>query len=126
MKTKPVLLLLVGLLAFFAAGAASAPTYTAGPDTLWRLQTDPTFSDKGELATCNVTAFYKATFTNTADPTDHFEKQLGSVNIDCVKDAAKPVTYTYDGKSYTLSYGAIAAGMAAAAAQEWAAAPPGK
>lgn len=123
---KSTLLLFVGLLAFFAAGAASAPTYTAGPDTLWRLQTDPTFNADATLATCNVTAFYKATFTNTTDPADHFEKQLGSVNVDCVKDAAKPVTYTFDGKSYTLTYGAIAAGMAAAAAQEWAAAPPGK
>lgn len=116
---KKYITLLVGLLAFFALGAAS-PTYTSGPDTLWRLQVDPTFNADGTVSTNTVTAFYKATFTNTIDPTDHFDKALGSVAIDCVKDAAKTVTVS--GKTYT--YAEIATAMAAAAAQEWKAANP--
>lgn len=98
----------------------SSPVYTQGPDNLWRLQVDPTFvANTGSLATCNVQAFYQSTFTNNADPTDYFNQQQGSVNIDCVTNSDKTVTFPYGGGSQTMSYGLIAAGMAAAAAQEW-------
>lgn len=112
-----VFLVLAGLLF-----AATAPTYTQSPDYLCRVQTDPTFSKDGSLATCLVNAFFRATFTNTQDPTDFFPKDLGSVNIDCVKEAEKEVKFTFSGKDYDLPYGAIAAGMAAA--QEWAGKKP--
>lgn len=111
-------LILLVLFASFAL-AAVAPTYTSGPDTLWRAQSDPTFNADGSLATCVVPFFYKATFTNTADPTDHFDKTLGQVNVDFVKDAAK--TITVGGKNYT--YAEVAAAFVAIGNKEWAASP---
>lgn len=118
MKKLIQIVLLVAASVLLTA-AASAPTYTAGPDTLWRAQSDPTFNADGSLATCVVPFFYKATFTNTTDPADHFDKTLGQVNVDFVKDAAK--TITVGGKSYT--YGEVAATLVAIGNKEWAASP---
>ncbi len=116
---KLLAVVLIIAASLFLTAAASAPTYTASPDTLWRAQSDPTFNADQTLATCVVPFFYKATFTNTTDPTDHFDKQLGQVNVDFVKDAAK--TITVNGKTYT--YGEIGAAFVAIGNKEWAASP---
>jgi hypothetical protein len=116
MKNK-LLALLASLTLFLSfAIAASAPTYTASPDTLWRAQGDPVFKADGSLATLVVPFFYKATFTNTTDPTDHFDKNLGQVDVDFVKDAAK--TVTVNGKTYT--YAEVGAAFVAIGNNEWA------
>lgn len=118
MKKLLASILVIAALVFCTA--ASAPSYTQGPATQWRLQCDPAFSAQGALTSATVQAFFQSTFTNTQDPSDTFTKQLGSVNIDTIKDAAK--TVTYDGKTYT--YGEIIAAAAAMCAQEWNAANP--
>ena len=103
----------------------SSPTYTQLPDSLWRLQVDPTFvGGTGSMNSCLVQAFFDSMFVNNADPTDTFVKQLGSVNVDYIADANKPVTFTFEGSPYTMAYGLIAAGMTAAAFQEWNAPAP--
>lgn len=117
---KLILILSLVTVAFLATAAQAPITYTQGPDTQWRQQVDPGVDPKsGVVTSWGVTAFFQAQFTNTADPTDTFFKQLGTAQIECVKQATKTVTFMYSGKSYTLEYGALAAGMAAAGAQEW-------
>lgn len=116
---KLITLLLVDAALVFCT-AASAPSYTQGPAFQWRLQVDPQFDAKGALTAATVQAFFHSTFTNTQDPTDAFTKDLGSVSIDTVKDAAK--TVVYNGKTYT--YAEITGAAAAMCAQEWNAANP--
>ena len=110
-------------LALAATLFATALNYSPGPDTLWRVQADPVFADNGAATAFTVTAFYQATLTNDADATDRFTRQLGSVQIDCVRDAHKTVSFTTaEGETFTYTYAEIAGVLAAAAKQEWVAA----
>jgi hypothetical protein len=89
---------------------------------LARLQVDPQFSAAtGALSACNVQAFFSRDLVN-AETGERTPQPWGPpVLVDCVAKAATTVTFTKDGIEYTLPYGAIAAGMAAAAEQERAA-----
>lgn len=100
------------------------PTYTQGPAILWRIQTDPTFNaDTGALEACVITAFFKAKYTNDANPADTYERDLGSVPLDCVGDASRSVTFIFNGESFTVPLGVGATCIAQAAKDAWYAQP---
>lgn len=93
---------------------------TLSNSLLVRLQTDPVFNEDATLKSCVVAAFFgqnlidDSTKPATVTPQPWDTPTL----IDYVKDADKTVTFEVNGKSYTLPYRVIGAGLVAAATQE--------
>jgi hypothetical protein len=134
MKAKTIL---AAVLLSFAALLcfAAATTFTEGPATLWRVQSDPVFNGNGTLTNGNATFFFRSTYTNSGNASDTFTKELGSVNVDFVANGSNH-TVTLTGQTITvngvqstnatvvLRYDTIATGLLTAGQTEWATANP--
>lgn len=99
---KTLRLLLSFVLFAAVASAASAPVVT---DTLVRIQCDP--------ASTVATAFFQKT---TVVEGQSFTTPLEPVNWEV--GSQRPITYTYNGQSYTVPYAQVMAAVVAIANQE--------
>lgn len=96
--------------------AAAAPgTWTQGPTTLWRYQSDPVFApDSATLTAAPVNAYFGYTLTNASAGSSQFF-QAGDVSFDLVASGTE--TVTVDG--VTLTYLQLANFNGKAAADQW-------
>lgn len=110
-------LLSIALFACFCSTpqAAQAPTYSESRQYLYAIGTNPIRNPAtGAVTAVSWGGVYYGHFVNTADPTDTFERQDGSVSWDGFS-SSKSVTIG----NVTLTYAQIFAYNEAMADQEW-------